>query len=316
MNKNIKIGILMAGSATEVAWARKSARNVFNVLKKQGFNDVIVIKPNRIFTLIPKCDIVFISVFGKPWQSGMAQCICEHFNVPYTGSDPNVSFLAFNKHIAKKIFDRRKIPTPLWKYSDKNFISWNSITKKMGKSIIIKPVDEGLSKNVFLIKNIKDYKEAYHKVMRENRKVLIEKFIKGKEITVPVIRGKDTVILPPIEISKKGEIVDYITLTRSKISIYHQLLIARKYINQIKNIARKCFVELNCKGVGYVDMIIDEKFKPYVLEVGTIAGYTQRSKVPYSASLKNISLEQLIELNFLIAFNKNFDIKKYLKNAF
>ena len=314
--QSIKIGVLVAGSDTEIAWAKKSARNVINVLRLLGFNNILLIKPEKTFILLPKCDVIFISVFGKPWQSGMAQSLCEYFNIPYTGSDIKSSFFAFNKHLAKKILEKHKISTPTWKYSNINTVKWDNAIQKIGNDVILKPVDEGLSKNVFLVKDKKKYYQAYKKIMKENQGVMIEKFIKGIEITVPVIRAKDVVVLPPIEIIKPEEIVNYIAMTKLKTKIYRPLFLDNKYINYIKNVSKECFVKLNCRGIGYVDMIFEsKKLKPYVLEVGTIAGYTKKSKVPFSASLMNISLKELIELNILIALDKNFKIKKYLKNA-
>jgi D-alanine-D-alanine ligase len=75
-------------------------------------------------------------------------------------------------------------------------------------------------------------------------------------------------------------------------------------------------MKLNCSGVGYVDMIVDKITNvPYILEIGTIPGYTNISKVPFSASLQRISIKKLLEVSVQIALNKNTDLNKIFRNV-
>jgi len=318
LNRNIKIGVLTGGSKTEKGWAQKSARNIIKTLRSSGFKNVQLLKPDKkIFNILPKCDVVFISTFGKPWQSGMAQALCEFYSVPHTGSSIESSALAFNKHFTKIILKKYNIPTPKWHYSDGDIVKWENIVSKIGKNLILKPVDEGLGKNVLKVNNKKDYYKAFKRILKDHGRIVIERFIHGTEITVPVVRARDIIALPPIEIIKRGDIVNYVALARSKNKMYREFCVEKRVLNLVKNVASKCFIKLDCKGTGYVDMIFDKKNSiPYVLEVGTIPGYTDKSKVPFSASLKDISLSQLIEISLLIALNKNVEVKKYFKHAF
>lgn len=320
MNKNLDhnmhIGVLVGGSKTEKKWSYKSGKNIVKNLKLQGFRNVKLLNTDKqSLDILPKCEIIFIATLGKPWQSGKAQSLCKFYGVSYTGSSEKTSALAFNKHLAKLIFKKNNISTPEWLYSSHDYIDWKTVKSKIGNEIILKPVDDGLSNNIFKVNDDIKYCKAFKIILKDNGRVMIEKFIHGIEITVPIIRAQDTIVLPPIEILKESDIVDYVIMAKSKSkkNMYRKFNVEKKYLNHIKDVAEKCFLKLGCVGVGYVDMIFNNKnFIPYVLEVGTIPGFTDKSKVPFAASLANIPLSKLLEISLLIALNKNFKIKEIL----
>lgn len=317
LDRKLKIGVLVGGSKTEQGWSIKSGRNIIKDLKNNHFENVRLIKIGPgLINHVKDCDLIFISTFGKPWQSGLVQSLCEKYGVPYTGSDPRASSLAFNKHLAKRIFKMSGIPTPPWFYSRGKAINWDKIINKIGKDIILKPVNEGLSKGVTRVKDQDSYLKNFRKINQSNVNVVIERYIEGAEITVPVIRAKNTVVLQPIEITKLSDTVNYLKIINSGKMPYKVFSAEFTLINKIKKTASKCFAKLNCRGIGYVDMIIENgTFKTYVLEVGTIPGYTDKSKVPFSARVSKIPLRKLLEISMLIALNKNIDLKKYFKDA-
>lgn len=318
INRKLKIGVLVGGSKTERNWSIKSGRNIVKILKNNSFKNVRLIKVSQKLTSheIKDCDLIFISTFGKPWQSGLAQFLCEKYAVPYTGSNPHVSSLAFNKHRAKRLFKTSNIPTPPWIYSKGKVVDWDKVKNKIGKDIILKPIDEGLSKGVARVMDRSNYLKHFRKIVHNNGNVIIERYIEGTEITVPVIRAKNILVLQPIEITKLHYAVNYLKMINSGKIPYKVFSAKPSLINKIKETARKCFVKLNCRGIGYVDMIVENQtFKPYVLEVGTIPGYTDKSKVPFSARVSKIPIVKLLEISMLIALNKNFDPTKYFKNA-
>ncbi len=318
LDNKIKIGVLVGGSKTERGWSIKSGRNIVKELKNNHFENVRLIKtsPGLNNRMLEDCDLIFISTFGKPWQSGLAQSLCEKCGVPYTGSNPQASFLAFSKHRAKRIFRMFSIPTPSWLYSTGKTIDWEKITNKIGEDVILKPVDEGLSKDVVRVKNRNSYSGYFKKIIQRNGSVMIERYIEGTEITVPVIRAKNTVVLQPIKVTKSRNTMNYLRIINSGKIPYKVFSAKFLLVNKIKKIASKCFIKLNCRGIGYVDMIVENgTSKPYVLEVGTIPGYTDKSKVPFSARASKIPFGKLLEISMLIALNKSINIKKYLKGA-
>ena len=318
INRKLKIGVLVGGSKTERNWSIKSGRNIVKILKDNSFDNIRLIKVGQKLTVraIRGCDLIFISTFGKPWQSGLAQSLCEKCGIPYTGSNPRTSFLAFNKHRAKRLFKTSNIFTPPWIYSKGKIVNWDKVKNKIGKDIILKPVDEGLSKGVARVIDQSNYLKHFKKIVHNNGGVIIERYIEGAKITVPVIRARNMLVLQPIEIAKSHYVVNYLKMINSGKMPYKVFSAKPSLIDVIKKTARKCFVKLNCRGIGYVDMIVENQtFKPYVLEVGTIPGYTDKSKVPFSARVSKIPVVKLLEISMLIALNKNFDPRKYFKNA-
>ena len=291
-----KILILAGGYSKEKEISLKTAKAVFKQIKN-NYNCKILDPKNGFIKQIRKFkpNVVFNALHGRFGEDGYIQLILENEKIKYTHSGVLSSFMAMDKEISKKMFIKKNILTP--KYFKYNFKeSYNSnilikVRKKLGFPVVIKPLNEGSSVNVFicnksnLIKNInrlQNYKE-----------ILIEKYIPGREIQVAIMGNKK---IGAIELKPKRKFYDYEAKYNPKAKTQHiiPVKISKNEFKKVNNIALQAHKLLKCRGVTRSDFRF-YKGKFYLLEINTQPGMTSLSLVPEIARYKNISFLNLIE---------------------
>ncbi len=291
-----KILILSGGISKERAISLDTGKQVSKELKKNGYK-VKISEPDSnlrdiIYSFKPK--IIFNALHGQFGEDGYIQTILENFKIPYTHSGVISSAIAMDKEISKKIFLKNKILTPKYfcysydlSYKDLLF----KIKKKLNFPVVIKPIDEGSSVNVFIC-NKKDILKNLKK-LKNYKRILIEEFIPGREIQAAIISSKK---LGAIELIPKRKFYDYQAKYNPKALTKHVIpvnLNLKKY-NELMNVALKAHKLIGCRGVTRSDFKF-YKGKFYLLEVNTQPGMTKLSLVPEIANYHGISFIKLIE---------------------
>ena len=292
-----RILIISGGISKERAISLATGKQVAKELVKNDY-DVKIIDPNyKLFEIIKsfKPNIIFNALHGQFGEDGYIQTILENTGIPYTHSGVISSAIAMDKDLSKKIFVKNKILTPkyiLYKFnrSKQNLIKL--IEKKLKFPVVIKPVNEGSSVNVFIctksniIKNIE--------LIKSYKKIILEEFIPGREIQAAVIGSKK---LGAIELKPKRKFYDYKAKYDSKSKTKHIIPInlqSRDY-NVLMNIAMKVHKLIKCRGVTRSDFKFF-KGKFYLLEINTQPGMTNLSLVPEIAAYHGINFINLIEM--------------------
>ncbi|MCS7231634.1 MAG: D-alanine--D-alanine ligase [Elusimicrobiota bacterium] len=306
MNRKLKIVVICGGFSSEREISIKTGKAVYENLKKWEDFDVsfLEIKKDdyikKIFLLKKqKIDIVFIALHGKFGEDGVLQSILDALEIKYTGSGVNASVICMNKHYAKNIFVANKIPTPQWqliKHTDEDL--------KIPFPVIIKPVDEGSTIGVSLANNYKEYIAGLNKAFRYSNSVIVEKFIEGKELTVPILGDK---ILPIVEIIPNlNKFYDFNSKYKKGGSKHIiPANVEKKIYEKIKTIAKKAAEAIGCEVMCRVDIILEKKTnKIYVLEINSIPGMTETSLFPESARFFGISFPQLVREIVLLSLKK------------
>ncbi len=294
-----KILILAGGYSKEREISLKTAKSVFLELLNEKKYKIKIIEPNgyliknlRKF----KPEVVLNLLHGRYGEDGYIQALLESEKVKYSHSGVLSSALAMDKDLSKKIFIKNKILTPKYiKYSFTEKIDkiklLNKIKKKLGFPIVIKPLNEGSSVNVYICteKNIFHYLEK----VKEYGEVLLEKFIPGREIQVAILSEK---ILGAIELKPKRKFYDYEAKYNPKAKTEHLIpvKISKKNYQLVCNIALKAHILLKCRGVTRSDFRY-YKNKFYLLETNTQPGMTSLSLVPEIAKFNNITFKNLIK---------------------
>ena len=222
------------------------------------------------------------------------QTILEQFKIPYTHSGVIASSIAMDKEVSKKIFIKNKINTPKYiKYSfDKKKLDLiKIIDKKLKFPVVVKPLNEGSSVNVYICtkKNI----SRILKSMKSYKQIMIEKFIGGREIQVAIMGNKK---LGAIELKPKRKFYDYQAKYNTNAKTQHIIPIdlPKNKLDQVMNMAFKAHKTIGCKGVTRSDFkFFKDKF--YLLEINTQPGMTKLSLVPEIAAHHGISFKNLIE---------------------
>ena len=248
---------------------------------------VSIIKDNKV-------DVVFIALHGPNGEDGTIQGFLELLGVFYTGSGVLASALGMDKISSRKLFTQAGLDVPVYiLLSKKDFP--NIIFKKFKLPIFIKPSNQGSSVGVSKIAKKFDLKKALKLAFGYSDLVIIEEYLKGREITVPILGNDNPTALPVVEIISKTDFFDYKAKYDEKLC--DEIVPARvgkKLTNDAQKAAIFAYQTLGCRGFGRVDMIIKDK-KIYVLEVNTIPGLTPVSLFPKSAAAAGISYPKLLD---------------------
>ena len=291
-----KILILSGGISKERLISLDTGFQVAKELKKNGYRIKISEPDNNLEKNIKefKPSVIFNALHGQFGEDGYIQTILEQYQIPYTHSGPIASSIAMDKEISKKIFINNKINTPKFiKYSfdkkSKKLIE--KINDKLKFPVVVKPINEGSSVNVYICtkKNI----TKILKSMESYKEVMIEEFIAGREIQVAIMGNKK---LGAIELKPKRKFYDYDAKYNTNAKTQHiiPVEISRNKLNEVMNMALKAHKVIACRGVSRSDFkFYRNKF--YLLEINTQPGMTKLSLVPEIAAYKGISFIKLIE---------------------
>ena len=286
--------MLGGGYSKERSISLKSAKAVIKSIKnkyKVKFADPC----NNFFKTVEnyKPDVIFNALHGRFGEDGYIQSILETLAIKYTHSGVKSSMSAMDKEISKKIFLKHKILTPKYIKIKNNIedLNYKRIKKYLSYPVVIKPINEGSSLDVFICENKLSLSKKLKK-LRHYRELLIEKFIPGREIQVAIMGNK---ILGPIELKPKRKFYDYKAKYNSKAKTEHIIPVNlnKKNYQKINTIAYKAHKLLNCKGITRSDFKF-YKNKFYLLELNTQPGMTDLSLVPEIAAHKGINFETLI----------------------
>ena len=291
-----KILILSGGISKERLISLDTGFQVAKELKKNGYKIKISEPDNNLEKNIKefKPSVIFNALHGQFGEDGYIQTILEQYQIPYTHSGPIASSIAMDKEISKKIFINNKINTPKFiKYSfdNKSTKLIEQINDKLKFPVVVKPINEGSSVNVYICtkKNI----TKILKSMESYKEVMIEEFIAGREIQVAIMGNKK---LGAIELKPKRKFYDYDAKYNTNAKTQHiiPVEISRNKLNEVMNMALKAHKVIACRGVSRSDFKF-YKNKFYLLEINTQPGMTKLSLVPEIAAYKGISFIKLIE---------------------
>ena len=291
-----KILIISGGISKERLISLDTGQQVANELKKNGYRVKITEPDNNLEKNIKffKPNVIFNALHGQFGEDGYIQTILERFKIPYTHSGVIASSIAMDKEISKKIFIKNKINTPkffTYSYDVKNEDLIKKIKKKLRFPVVVKPLNEGSSVNVYIC-NEKNIIKTLNSI-KQYKKVMIEEFIGGREIQVAIMGNKK---LGAIELKPKRKFYDYQAKYNSSAKTEHIIPVdlPKGKMDIVMNMAYKAHKVIGCMGVTRSDFkFFNNKF--YLLEINTQPGMTKLSLVPEIAAYRGISFLELIE---------------------
>ena len=294
-----KILILAGGYSKEKEVSIQTAKSVYSELLKDKKYKIKVVNPDGKFVNVLrkfKPNTVLNLLHGRYGEDGYIQAILESEKIKYTHSGVLSSSLAIDKELSKKIFIKNDILTPKYvKFSyrdNKNELKLiKYLQTKIGFPLVVKPLNEGSSVNVFICN--KDNILKILKKLNDYGEVLLEKYIPGREIQVAILSDK---ILGAIELRPRRKFYDYDAKYNRNSKTEHIIPVdlTKKKYQEITKIALKAHKLLKCRGVTRSDFrYYNNKF--YLLETNTQPGMTSLSLVPEIAKFNNITFKNLIE---------------------
>jgi D-alanine-D-alanine ligase len=291
-----KIGILMGGLSREREISLKTGRAILKALTEKGYNVCPIDVGQDIAETLKKerIECAFIALHGRFGEDGTIQGMLELMRIPYTGSGVLASALALDKVMAKKIFLFEKIPTPRFDFFQRQEIEKDPPRKiSLPLPLVVKPAREGSTIGVSIARTEEEFVLALKEAAKYDEQILVEEFMKGKEITVGIL---EEIPLPVIEIVPKTGFYDYHSkYTKGETEYIIPARILREKYLYAQEISLKAFRALGCSGCARVDLMTDENDDPVVIDVNTMPGMTETSLLPKAAGYAGIPFVDLVE---------------------
>ena len=287
---SLRVGVLMGGPSEEREVSIATGKAVIKACAENGYIATEFGFTNNYKKHLKKLktqNIIFNALHGGIGENGKIQAWLDKNNIKYTGSGAIASSLCMDKAASKEIAKRNGIETPDWQLIQK-------ATQKVKISLpfVVKPNDQGSTVGLSIVKNDKFIQSAIDLAFQHGNKVIIEKFISGRELTMPII-NKDA--YPIVEISPKNNYYDYECKYTPGMSEYScPADLEQNLVEKIESNTIKLFQKFDCSVYARADYILDKSGVPYFLEMNTLPGMTSTSLVPKSAYARGQSFQKLI----------------------
>lgn len=299
--KSKNIYILYGGEKSEREVSLRTGKAMFDALSGLSYENLTlfdVVKENIDEIVSVRPDICLIAIHGRYGEDGQLQARLDELKIKYTGSGVVASALAFDKYLTKLCLATANVPTPEY------WLSKDLTNSEDAVPCVVKPVAEGSSVGISIVKKADEYKAAVELAEKYDKWVLVERFIDGKELTVGIVDGR---ALPPVLIKPKSGLYDYESkYTAGATEYLFDTGLTDDEIRLVQKVALKTYDVIGCSGVARVDIMYDGS--PYVLEVNTVPGMTETSLLPMGAKAAGMDFAALVEYILIDGFNTDREL--------
>ena len=287
---SLRVGVLMGGPSEEREVSIATGKAVIDACAENGYNTTefgFINNYKKHLQRLKTQNIIFNALHGGIGENGSIQKWLDKNNVKYTGSGSFASSLCMDKAASKEVAKRNGIETPDWQLIQKA-----NQEVKISLPYVVKPNDQGSTVGLSIVKDDQFTQSAIDLAFQHGNSVIIEKFISGRELTIPII-NEDA--YPIVEIIPKNNYYDYECKYTPGMSEYIcPADLKRNLIEKIEVNTMQLFKKFDCSVYARADYILDKSGVPYFLEMNTLPGMTSTSLVPKSAYAKGQSFQQLI----------------------
>lgn len=288
-----KVAVLMGGTAAEREISLRSGNAVYRALQNQGIDAIAVdVTSNPIDALKDlEIDRVFNIIHGRGGEDGVLQAVLEVMGLPYTGSGVLASALSMDKLRTKLCWRGMGLSTPDW-FVLQDESDLDACIDHLGFPVIVKPAQEGSSIGMSKATNRAELLAAMHLAKQYHCDVYAEQWIQGQEYTVAILAGE---ALPVIRLETPNAFYDFDAKYRANTTRYHcPCGLHPEREQHLQALAVTACQGLDVKGWARVDVFIDDKDVPQLIEVNTVPGMTDHSLVPMAAKAAGIDFAELV----------------------
>lgn len=305
--QKIRIALLAGGTSGEREVSLNGAAEVEKALSKDKFSvrrfdtatdlaDIVAAKD--------EIDFAFILLHGLQGEDGTMQGLLDLLNIPHQGSGVLGSAIAMDKHLSKELYQLEGLPVARSEIvTPQNAMAGKDIAAKLGLPLVVKPVREGSSLGMTIAQTEDELIDGIEKALTHGREVMVEQYIRGRELTVGVV-GNDTLDpLPLIEIVPGEEFTFFDYTAKYKPGATNEICpapVSDEVTQKAQDYALRAHKVLRLRGYSRTDMMMDENENLYLLETNTIPGMTSTSLLPQAAAEFGLAfpdfLEKLVEL--------------------
>jgi D-alanine-D-alanine ligase len=301
-----RVAVLKGGRSLEREISLRSGANVEAALRRLG-HDVLSVDADRnmVRTLrAERPDAAFIALHGKGGEDGTVQELLEVLEIPYTGSGVLACERSMDKVVAKAYFAAAGVPTPpAFAFSQDAFRELGAaealpdIVERLGLPLVVKPARQGSALGIGVVHERADVASALMAALAYDDRVLLERFVGGRELAVSVLGTEEPWALPAVEpVPIEREFYDFeARYTPGLTELHAPADLPADVADEAGRIALACYRALGCRGFGRVDMILDPDGGLWVLEINAIPGMTDTSLLPRAAEAAGLSFDDVVE---------------------
>jgi len=283
-----RVGVLMGGRSSERDISFKSGKAVIQGLKRRGYNvTAIDVDPDLAIKLKRKhIGAAFIALHGRWGEDGSVQGLLEIMGIPYTGSGVLGSAMAMDKVVMKMMFESMGIPSPAYTQAE------DGGTVHFPLPFVVKPASEGSTIGISIVKKQKEVMAAIKKARMFDKKVMVEKYIEGDEITVGIVNGE---ALPVVQVKPSSGFYDFeAKYTKGMTEYIVPAKIDKTIAKKAGDIAMEVYKAFELAGCVRIDMLVDDDL-PKVIDINTSPGMTETSLVPKAWESLGRTFDELVE---------------------
>lgn len=290
MSRALDITVMMGGPSAERAVSLRSGTAVASALAGLGHRVTRLDPVEDEWSLPEPTDVVFLALHGTYGEDGRVQGQLDATGVPYTGSDPVSSRVAFDKLETKRCCLAAGIPTPRFtviRSAHASFpLGWMP-------PVVLKPVRQGSSVGLRFVERVEDWRDALAETLRHDTEALVEDRVIGREVTVGILDGEP---LPVVEIRPLGGQYDYERKYTTGATEYEcPARLDRAMTERLQALALRAFEAVGCRDYGRIDLMVGEDDRPLVLEINTLPGMTETSLFPKAAQAVGLGFADLCQ---------------------
>lgn len=289
----MKVGVIMGGISSEREISLNTGREIANNLNKEKYEvvSIVIDKKEDLMEKVKGIDFALLALHGCFGEDGTVQAVLQTLNIPYSGCDTLCSAVCMDKDMTKKVLKAADIATAPWmNVKSVEKIDYAKL-EEMGYPFVVKPNNGGSSVATAIVKCKEEVESAVVEALKYDKEAMIEKYIKGDEITCCVLDGK---MLPVLAIKPKSSFFDYTSKYMDGGADEFVVELEKELHEKVEAMALKCWDAVKCSVYSRVDMIIQDG-EPYVLELNTLPGMTKNSLFPKSAKAAGISFDGLLD---------------------
>ena len=297
----MRVAVLCGGLSAEREVSLRSGAQVIRGLCERGHQAEAVEMDADAWERLRRggYDSVFIALHGRLGEDGTVQGMLELLGLPYTGSGVLASALAIDKTRTNHLLAAEGLAVPEFEEVAGEDVDGDEVERlvdRYGLPLVVKPVREGSTLGLTIARDVDEVASGLVLARRYDRRVMLQRFVSGVEVTVGVLATPEPVALPTLEILYDNETYDYdAKYTAGKSRHIIPARIPDPAREAVATAAGRAFRALGCEGMARVDFIVDEAWTPWVLEVNTIPGLTEVSLLPDAAQAAGIGFGELCE---------------------
>lgn len=290
-----RVGVLLGGWGEEKDISVKTGEAIASALEKNGHHVTRIAAGPGLDRAVRAAgiEVALLALHGRMGEDGRVQGLLEVMGVPYSGSGVLASALAMNKGFAKKLFRQHNLATPAgYVVSSAQLDEVEELHCDLGFPCVVKPSSGGSSVGLCLVHTLEELRPAAALACRYGGEALVERYVKGKEVTVAILGGE---VLGSCEVSSPGATFDFATKYEGGARYYLPPRLSATRISNLETMALTAYRALGCRGAARIDFICPELGNEVILEVNTLPGMTPVSLFPKIARQRGLSFELLCE---------------------